>query len=527
MTGYDFAKRIVDYFGANKEHGAGDVFFETAKGRWCDWFVCRDSFYESNCIDSENKDRFTGIIRDIFALYNTRGGVVLIGISDDGSPVAGHKDPKHFLNKGGLVDYAGWSCDDMCKYNGEIKTKKERRTVKKLYEIKIVSHQGADVIAILVKSANEGLRYPNDCDRYYVRDANRGRTVELESVRTANAVDGGGWDRRDYINNTDLADALDAMHLPGRPIPRVPFAKAIWRALKFVCCGGFCATLIRLSRFGFVMMTLIGFHPIGKEVFRGDGTFGLFQVFKMIVIGCTPFVAPHWAARGMACTWGMDSIEAHLCFYWPYILYLCGGLFWVLGGITVKRRTIVRAGKVALVLVVVMLAMGAYTGYLFYLRRISSIGGYHVLSGENPLPAIGMNELIVRSMQGAVEKCLETYYDALPHDLLGPIRNDEGEGRLKQLKLLEREIDRVRSMYKPKNGRRTKLVDTLGEPDQGLIDHLAELHSVVNKLVMSYTNVQNGCKENRAADIKRDWNRANIVYRNFLRRANELKITCH
>ena len=122
MDGYAFVKEVIEF---SQEH-AVDILMSKAIDE-CDWLELKASFYVSetdedfsneklllerpkgfSCrqwLDELNKGR---IVKDIAALYNSRGGVIFIGVSPDRNHelVPMHlNDPDGILRKQGANDY--------------------------------------------------------------------------------------------------------------------------------------------------------------------------------------------------------------------------------------------------------------------------------------------------------------------------------------------------------------------------------------------------------------------------------------
>ena len=515
ITGYIFAKRIVDYYGTDKERGAGDVLLEKSQNQWCDWIVRYDSFY-LNPQGAENKGRFTSIIKDICALYNTRGGVVLIEI--DGS------DPHQVLRKRGLQDYVKHSCDQMCKHNTLLRTREERKKIRRIFEARLVRCKGGFAVSLLVKTADDGLRYPvgDDTNHYYVRDEDVKDTRMATVVITANSELGEYWDRECYLKRDDLRQKLVELNLPIAPPRHCPALTIIRNALtrKHTARDLF-SVMIRASRFGLVVMTLIQFLPISYETCR-DGGLTTGSALKTFIIGLVPFVAPYWAARGAIHGWGVTDWMSYLIFFWPYVLYACACLFTALHLMVVKRETVLIVGKGVVILVAVCSLVGLSKGYVFYRNRIQAIGGYEA-SQDDVKPVIGMNELVVRSVE-AVECEFKEKYDAMQtRDVYGIIKWADFEKRIKYLQMLSDGLNRVKAMYASRDGRRTQLVEALGGPDQGLIDCLSDLSEAVSECM----SIQLKVRKSGASfdeDVERMWQKANVCNRRFFARANELGI---
>lgn len=510
ITGYGFAKRIVDYYGTNTERGAGDVLLEEAAKHWCDWLETYDSFYQ-NPLGKDNKERFDEIIKDICALYNTRGGVVIIIGIDQHDPI---------LKNRGLQDYAKKSCDQMCKHNTLLRTKDEKKRIRRLFELKIVCCKGRKIIALLVRSANAGLRYPINTNSYYVRDERQNKSRLASGVNTANSTVIEDWKREDYLNRDDLKQRLIELNIPVVPMKHISIGRVLCSALKrnFSAKELF-STLIRVSRGGFVIMTLLQFLPIGNEVCRYDSDLTVSHALKTFIVGIIPFVAPYWAAQGAIHTWGQSVVVSYLIFFWPYVLYACASLFTVVDWMVVKCETLVKVGKVivlgAVVSVCVSVCVGVCLRYVYFKNRIKAIGGYEV-SSEDFVPVIGINELIVRSVESVESEAIGKFNEMQPCDIYGYIKQVDYNKKLAYLQMLGNGLIRVESMYTPNDRKHTKLVEALGGPDQGLIDCLSALSKAVKECIECH----------RAEDFDRMWQKANIMNRKLFERAKEIGIHC-
>ena len=122
MNGFLFAKEVIEF---SPDH-AVDILLSKGVDE-CDWLELKASFYVSDddedlsnikllskkpegyedrqWLNELNKGR---IVKDIIAMYNSRGGVILIGISPDSRhelvPMA-QNDPYGILRNRGINDY--------------------------------------------------------------------------------------------------------------------------------------------------------------------------------------------------------------------------------------------------------------------------------------------------------------------------------------------------------------------------------------------------------------------------------------
>ena len=518
MTGYEFAKRIVDYYGADKERSAGDVLLDLAGDAWCDWLVHYDSFYAAPD-KKENENRFNEIIEDVCALYNTRGGVVLIDVCED-------SDPEHILRNRGMQDYAECTCDTMCRHNTLLKSKVEKRRFRRLFEVKVVCHNGRSSIALLVKTANVESHYSigGDTNHYYVRDAACGESRITEGVLTANSPVIDDWNRANYLEKKDLDGKLLQLNMP--VVPLEPFSIVTWLRNVFrrrLSARDFFAFLLRVSRFGFVAMMLLQIIPICIEACRSDNDLVISHVVKAFVVGLIPFVAPFWAAQGAIHVWGQPIVGSYLLFFWPYILFASVCVFRVIDWGVVRREIIVKTGVAVAVIAVMLAAIGLCLEYTFMKNRIISIGGYEsdCMSID---AAIGMNELVVRSVEAAELKFAKLCGQEQKRDFYGMVDQIDYGKQIKCLKMLENELRRVENMYSPIDAKHTKLVEVLGGPDQGLIDCLSDLIESVNECIKLRKVANSGGNRSHNESLDRAWQRVSLCNRKFFERANKIGI---
>ena len=174
MTGYDFVRGVIEF---SRDH-AVDILLSKGIDE-CDWLELKASFYVSKddkdfskawllsrkpegfddrqWLDELNKGR---IVKDIIAMYNSRGGVIFVGISPDSS----HKlvpmdqnDPYGILRNRGVNDYVRRIKNLLAKRYSWFGEKGARhqpsRPVGGLFESAILPYKNGHVIALIVKSA--------------------------------------------------------------------------------------------------------------------------------------------------------------------------------------------------------------------------------------------------------------------------------------------------------------------------------------------------------------------------------------
>ena len=180
-----------------------------------------------------------------------------------------------------------------------------------------------------------------------------------------------------------------------------------------------------------------------------------------------------------------------------------------------KRETLVKVGKVIVFFAVVSACIVVYLGYVSCKNRIKAIGGYEVTS-EDVVPVIGINELIVRSVEAVESEVMGKFDEMHPCDIYGRIAQVDYNKRYAYLQMLKKGLIRVETIYMPNDGKRTKLVDALGGPDQGLIDCLSALSKSVKECIECH----------RPEDFDRMWQKTNILNRRFFERAMEIGIYC-
>lgn len=175
MNGYAFVKEVIGFSREN----AVDILISKAIDE-CDWLELKASFYVSeNDKDFSNEERLSQkpeefndrqwldelnkgrIVKDIVALYNSRGGVIFIGISPDGNHelVPLHKnDPYGILKSRGIVDYLNKINGLLSKGGYWFGDKHPARhyishPISDLYESMILPYKTGCVIALIIKSA--------------------------------------------------------------------------------------------------------------------------------------------------------------------------------------------------------------------------------------------------------------------------------------------------------------------------------------------------------------------------------------
>ncbi len=173
MNGYDFVKGVIEF---SRDH-AVDILLSKGVDE-CDWLEKKASFYVSETdkdfsneklilrkpegyddrqwLDELNKGR---IVKDIIAMYNSRGGVIFIGISPDSShrlvPID-QNDPYGILRNRGVNDYVSKIKDMLARRYSWFGTARHypSRPVGELFETTILPYKNGIVIALIVKSAN-------------------------------------------------------------------------------------------------------------------------------------------------------------------------------------------------------------------------------------------------------------------------------------------------------------------------------------------------------------------------------------
>ena len=172
MNGYQFAKEVIGFSSDN----AVDILLSKGVDE-CDWLEFKASFYVSDddedfsntkllskkpegygdrqWLDELNKGR---IVKDIIAMYNSRGGVIFIGISPDSShrlvPMT-QNDPYGILRNRGFNDYVNRINDQLSTRYSWFGTARHysSRPVGGLFESKILPYRNGYVVALIVKSA--------------------------------------------------------------------------------------------------------------------------------------------------------------------------------------------------------------------------------------------------------------------------------------------------------------------------------------------------------------------------------------
>ena len=173
-------KEFVEAVCEQRPRNAGDLLIGCA-GDECDWLELKASFYVSPSdpdlskaeviataakegIPPEeflNRLNLGRIARAIIALHNTRGGVVLVGVSPDAAhrPIPlGENDPDSLLRTRGLNDYVEHACSRLNKIPFAMSYKKrgaivQGKMLRELYAARIVRYRGHDVVALIVSPA--------------------------------------------------------------------------------------------------------------------------------------------------------------------------------------------------------------------------------------------------------------------------------------------------------------------------------------------------------------------------------------
>lgn len=172
MNGHLFVKEVIGFSPEN----AVDILLSKGVDE-CDWLELKASFYVSGddedfsnikllekkpeyygdrkWLDELNKGR---IVKDIIAMYNSRGGVIFIGISPDSDhslvPMT-QNDPYGILRNRGINDYVNRINDQLSTRYSWFGTARHysSRPVGGLFESKILPYRNGHVVALIVKSA--------------------------------------------------------------------------------------------------------------------------------------------------------------------------------------------------------------------------------------------------------------------------------------------------------------------------------------------------------------------------------------
>jgi uncharacterized membrane protein YhaH (DUF805 family) len=172
MNGYAFVKEVIAFSRDN----AVDILLSKGVDE-CDWLEFKASFYVSDndddfsninilskkpegyddrqWLDELNKGR---IVKDIVAMYNSRGGLILIGITPDSSHrlvSMEQNDPHGILRTRGINDYVSRINDQLATRYSWFGTARHycSRPVSGLFESKILPYRDGYVVALIVKSA--------------------------------------------------------------------------------------------------------------------------------------------------------------------------------------------------------------------------------------------------------------------------------------------------------------------------------------------------------------------------------------
>lgn len=172
MTGYTFVEEVIAF---SRDHAA-DILLSKGVDE-CDWLELKASFYVSDddedfsdvkllskkpegfgdrqWLDELNKGR---IVKDIVAMYNSRGGLILIGVTPDSShrlvPMA-QNDPHGILRNRGINDYVNRINEQLSTRYSWFGTARHyfSRPVAELFESRMLPYRNGYVVALIVKSA--------------------------------------------------------------------------------------------------------------------------------------------------------------------------------------------------------------------------------------------------------------------------------------------------------------------------------------------------------------------------------------
>lgn len=226
MNGHQFVKEVIGFSPEN----AVDILLSKGVDE-CDWLELKASFYVSDddedfsnikllskkpegygdrqWLDELNKGR---IVKDIIAMYNSRGGVILIGISPDSRhelvPMA-QNDPYGILRNRGINDYVNRINDQLSTRYSWFGTARHysSRPVGGLFESKILPYRNGHVVALIVKSAGlndsciitcDDERSPRNAKSFFVFRAEGGNNREEN-------VSGITGRRKDELDRTRFA----------------------------------------------------------------------------------------------------------------------------------------------------------------------------------------------------------------------------------------------------------------------------------------------------------------------------------
>ena len=322
MDGFAFVKEVIEY----SRDSAVDILMSKGIDE-CDWLELKASFYVADTdadfsndrllsarpegfgdrqwLDELNKGR---IVKDIIALYNSRGGVIFIGISPDRlhQLIPLHQnDPDGTLNRLGVNDY-------LSKINGLLTngeywfgTGRPARhylsiPVGNLYESKILPYKNGCVIALVVKSRGRNNSCVIICDDAYssrnaksfllLRQENGNNREECVSGITESKKDELDRQRYELLQKNDLSRLFEEL-TGGEYSPTNPGTvtwKEVWRKLWTFSLHGKATRAELWMSYGYYSVFVMG--AICLSIIFGNARILSIVQFLGFVLLTPPFV---------------------------------------------------------------------------------------------------------------------------------------------------------------------------------------------------------------------------------------------
>ncbi len=318
MNGYEFVKEVLEF---SRDH-AVDILLSKGIDE-CDWLELKASFYVSKddkdfsnerllskkpegyddrqWLDELNKGR---IVKDIIAMYNSRGGVIFIGISPDSShrlvPMD-QNDPESILRNRGTNDYVSRINDLLATRYSWFGTARHytSRPVYGLFESNILPYKNGYIIALVVKSAGLNDSCSITCDD--TRSARNAQSFLVTRTKDGNnreenisGITERGKDKLDkwrfeLLRKRDLEQLFKEMTGGESPEPAKPVSwrEAWYNLWKFSLRGKASRTELWLS-YGYYGAFILGAICLSM-IFGSNRILSIVQLLGFVLLA-PPFV---------------------------------------------------------------------------------------------------------------------------------------------------------------------------------------------------------------------------------------------